>query len=411
MFKIEALLNFKNSSKRWYYFVLYVIVVALGLVLLCTSTSTMTQKLLFIFYPQLYALPIINNSFIRYFYSIQLIVFFPILFIVSQFLSVYTQVWFLIVFYLTFEFFINNFRFYVYLLLIIYHFGAMLYVYSNYAGVDNSNLMVLGVSNFCCTLLSIGFLQFLFAFERMYLKNKCLADENKLLFEQTRLNLQVSQHSYSNFKFLMRCIVHDIRNTLQIFYGSQSAYKKQQYERAQSLLEKAQNQLNGTINSMILISKGKNFIEPKRIAISQINEMLKDYDNRIINQMNTVDESLAVWIDEFSFYNALQNLVRNALYANATKITCIWDMQQDSLNLHILDDGDGIPDEKVNSLFKEEVQSQTGSGIGLLGVKYWIQLNGATIDLVQDEISPHTHFLIKQIPFELSEKENVPIPF
>ena len=131
MFNIEALLHFKESSKKWYYLTLYFVVLVLGIVLAITTHTDNVTKLMFILYPQLYLLPVINNIYTRYFSSIQLIVLFPFLFSACKFLNVYTPVWFLIVLYITFEFFINNFKFYVYLLLIIYHFVAMLYVYGN----------------------------------------------------------------------------------------------------------------------------------------------------------------------------------------------------------------------------------------------------------------------------------------
>ena len=71
------------------------------------------------------------------------------------------------------------------------------------------------------------------------------------------------------------------------------------------------------------------------------------------------------------------------------------------LELQVLDNGCGIPSEKISSLFREKIDSGNGAGVGLLGVRMIIQCHKANIACINhnSDGTGQTEFLISTLEY------------
>jgi len=92
--------------------------------------------------------------------------------------------------------------------------------------------------------------------------------------------------------------------------------------------------------------------------------------------------------DSLQLYRAVQNLVSNAIQAFPEKDGVVkvgWNCEGDRVIIEVLDNGSGIPKDKIDSIFNPYFTTKDGEGgmgIGLFITKKVIELHSGTISIV-----------------------------
>jgi signal transduction histidine kinase len=110
-----------------------------------------------------------------------------------------------------------------------------------------------------------------------------------------------------------------------------------------------------------------------------------------------------LYVDLSAFCSAIVNLISNAGKAGATGMMVVIEESSapPGLTISIRDNGPGIPAAKAALLFKEKVESATGSGVGLLGVRMIIESHDAEIKLTNPNTAGvgYTEFTISGLKY------------
>lgn len=168
--------------------------------------------------------------------------------------------------------------------------------------------------------------------------------------------------------------------------------------------------LNRLLNDLIDISQ----IESKQLRFSfryfNINELIqKVVDNlKILADQKEIsieflkDENLKemVWGDKERLYQAIENLIENAIRHNPpqTTVKIYYQKQNSTLRIFVEDNGIGIPDEDLPRIFerfyrvnKERSRESGGTGLGLAIVKHIIEAHESKI-FVDSKLNQGTKF-------------------
>lgn len=91
----------------------------------------------------------------------------------------------------------------------------------------------------------------------------------------------------------------------------------------------------------------------------------------------------------------LDNLLNNSLKAKAKNVKLIWeDVNNSEIELHVVDDGVGIPDKNKDKIFDPRFTTTNGSGLGLYHTKEVIEKMGGKI-LVNNKLKQGVEFVLK----------------
>jgi signal transduction histidine kinase len=91
----------------------------------------------------------------------------------------------------------------------------------------------------------------------------------------------------------------------------------------------------------------------------------------------------------------LDNLLNNAIKAKSKNVSIFWKTNSKSeVELHILDDGYGIPDKNINRVFEPRFTTTNGSGLGLYHTKEVIEKMGGAIT-VNNKLKQGVEFILK----------------
>jgi len=120
------------------------------------------------------------------------------------------------------------------------------------------------------------------------------------------------------------------------------------------------------------------------------------------------EEDFMLWVDRNSVHTIIRNLINNAIkFTNeAGEITCELHRNGDFAKLRVIDNGIGIPKDRMNRLFKLSGERSTygtagekGLGLGLQLVYEFVKMNGGTID-VESEENVGTTFTVNLLLFD-----------
>ena len=115
------------------------------------------------------------------------------------------------------------------------------------------------------------------------------------------------------------------------------------------------------------------------------------------------DKGASIWADPYMFESIIRNLMLNAIkYSNkGSTIKNIALIEDDKLIIEILDSGVGMPQDKVNNLFKlgntfpePGTNREKGTGLGLHIVNEYVKLHKAEIN-IKSEINSGTRVSLK----------------
>lgn len=91
----------------------------------------------------------------------------------------------------------------------------------------------------------------------------------------------------------------------------------------------------------------------------------------------------------------LDNLLNNSLKAKAKTVSVFWkEISNSEVELHILDDGTGIPDKNINRVFEPRFTTTNGSGLGLYHTKEVVEKMGGLIT-INNNLKQGVEFILK----------------
>lgn len=214
-------------------------------------------------------------------------------------------------------------------------------------------------------------------------------------------------------------ISHELRTPLTIIYSSlQLAYDIYNNEITENIdktlarINQNCSRLLKLINNILDISKA----EAGFLTLNNCNFDLIYQSEAIVNSANfyaenkninlifdTNEEECTVKLDKDKYEKILLNLLSNAVKftPEGKNIYVTLDVKDDYFYLIVKDEGIGIPENKIESIFDRFAQVNSslsrraeGTGIGLALVKKLIELMGGTIE-VKSKVGVGTEFMIK----------------
>ncbi|HXK45100.1 MAG TPA: HAMP domain-containing sensor histidine kinase, partial [bacterium] len=157
------------------------------------------------------------------------------------------------------------------------------------------------------------------------------------------------------------------------------------------------------VNEVLSYSKSSS-ITKQELDIREIVESLCNFIKPRCNISNIQlffqcgDEKILVWGNRESLYNALMNILDNAIRAmpdgGKLNISCM--IEDDMVRIEISDTGVGIPEENLEKIFEPffTTDKKKGTGIGLALTKKIIESHNGNIQ-VNSKIGAGTTFVIK----------------
>jgi two-component system, sensor histidine kinase and response regulator len=124
--------------------------------------------------------------------------------------------------------------------------------------------------------------------------------------------------------------------------------------------------------------------------------------NKKIFFENLVDQDIRVFTDFNSIYTVIRNLISNAIKFTPVEGSIFLEAEtrESTVLLKIRDTGVGIPSENLSKLFDSKkhfttygTNNESGSGLGLVLCKNYVEMNGGTIE-VESEVNKGTTFFI-----------------
>lgn len=251
--------------------------------------------------------------------------------------------------------------------------------------------------------------------------NKLLST-NKVL-EERESELQVALQKEKELNELKSRFVsmasHEFRTPLSTILSSAqliSRYTDESHnekrEKHINRIKSAVGNLTGILNDFLSLSKieeGKIVVEKADLDIDELCKTVMDEVKGLLKEGQKIDhtndqENLVLSIDRRILKNVLFNLLSNAIkYSNeGDVIQCkVISSSKDEIEIHIIDQGIGIPEAEQKYLFERffranNVENIQGTGLGLNIVKRYVELLGGKISFTS-EINKGTTFKV-QIP-------------
>ncbi|MBS4057178.1 MAG: PAS domain S-box protein [Bacteroidales bacterium] len=208
---------------------------------------------------------------------------------------------------------------------------------------------------------------------------------------------------------LFSVIAHDLRSPFNSFMMLTEMFVDESFnisldemKRLTATLHKSAASLSDLLENLLSwsrIQRGLAVVEPKLMPVKQIMQNNLDYFNtQIINKKinidNQIDDTIGIVADKSMLSSVLRNLISNAVKftPHGGKITLdAKESEADSVTIVIRDSGIGIPDDILLKLFSVEIKGRKGtdgepsSGLGLILVKEFVEINNGTIRVESKE--------------------------
>ena len=246
----------------------------------------------------------------------------------------------------------------------------------------------------------------------LYETNNSLKEESADLLQQLdeEKNLTRLQTDF------VSVVSHEFRNPLSIIKATadvlKRVYKQEEnnkaYLRQISKIDKAIIRMNKLIESTLMLSRLDNdkmqFNATSFSLRSLLIEIIDRYtdlaDNLTIESRITSSEIM--FNGDFDLMDQVfTNLISNAIKYSSGEIKIIIDcsIKQDGIYISVKDNGIGIDEEDIDSLFEKYFRSKnavniSGTGIGLYLVKHFIELHHGSIN-VYSKLGEGSEFVVK----------------
>ena len=188
-------------------------------------------------------------------------------------------------------------------------------------------------------------------------------------------SLKVSQGKW------IRGVSHDVRTPLANISWELSKENKESIDtkNMQEQVLKISNILEGLNLTMSLsnIEKESFTMESplkviRKLIVDKLNE---NRERKIIFDNNLKYQNIKIKMDPNLFYRMLENILKNSLIYTDGEIKVIISDDKDSLNIKILDEGEGIPENILDKINNEDLTNITKHGLGIFISKQIAELH------------------------------------
>ena len=225
---------------------------------------------------------------------------------------------------------------------------------------------------------------------------------------------------------MLRIVSHDMRNPLNNIIGlanllSEDEHDTEDTSEIGSIIERNSQSMLDMVNSLLDVAR----IESGKLKIQraeqQVNQIIRDVIKGFISSaaqkkiqlsMSSDSEEIIYMLDKAKFEQMLGNLISNGLKftdeGGSVKVhseaRSVEGFRYPELRIHVSDNGIGIPDNKIDSIFdkfsefhRKGTRNEKGSGLGLSIVNYLVELHDGYIE-VNSEVEGGTEFVINLPP-------------
>lgn len=245
---------------------------------------------------------------------------------------------------------------------------------------------------------------------------------NKILEEQ---KAQLEELNNTKDK-LFSIISHDLRGPVHAFSGISRLIKYAVEDESQDDLieiadhvEKTSNDLSGLLDGLLswaLQQQGNFSYTPEKLELGRIAEDINGiflYTSKAKKIPFTidVDKNHFLWTDKNTTLTILRNLVNNAFKftEEGGEVSLKTRETGEYILITVSDTGIGIPEEKLNTLFKMDgsktsygTSGEKGLGLGLQLVYEFVAMNKGTVE-VESEVGNWTQFIVKLPKYSAQE--------
>jgi signal transduction histidine kinase/ligand-binding sensor domain-containing protein/DNA-binding response OmpR family regulator len=230
-----------------------------------------------------------------------------------------------------------------------------------------------------------------------YLRSQKRKQQDKLRLQK---HIHAEQMSEAKLKFFIN-LSHDIRTPMTLILTPLLTLIKEdknpERQNIYALMRRNADRILHLINQIMdlrKIEKGQmqmHFAETDLVDFTRgvVRLFQIQAKNRQINlRLDADEEPLMVWIDRSNFDKVLMNLLSNAFKFTHTGGNIVISISHDSTSAHltVADDGDTIPEDKIDRIFDRFYQGstiiqgrQSGTGVGLDLVRSIIDLHHGTV--------------------------------
>ncbi len=258
--------------------------------------------------------------------------------------------------------------------------------------------------------------------EAMFFETVC--KQVAIVIEKSRMHEQkMAAERLAAVAVSLTGVAHYIKNVLLTMRGGEylvdQGLVREDLQRAREgwdVLKRANGKIRSLVENILNYCR-KSEIDTHPVNLNgMIDEMVQSLqelaNERGVRLTTYLDPQLGdVWVDPESFYDALLNLVSNAIEAipeeqtdGYVKVKTRKLQGRNQARINIVDNGPGIPDDirdKIFNLFFS-TKGQKGTGIGLAATRKIIEEHGGTIELKREKIQG-AHFAI-YLPIQPVEK-------
>jgi signal transduction histidine kinase len=200
-------------------------------------------------------------------------------------------------------------------------------------------------------------------------------------------------------------VSHEYRTPLTVILSSsfliERLGRKNEYDKVDNHLEKIRasvKQMTNLLEDVIAVGKSEEGLltpKPQYFDLSVLMNTLIDEIYSIDSRMHAIDlnfnaDNTIIYSDPKLLRQVINNLLTNACkYSKiGTNVYILVSIKNDSFNIDVKDEGIGISDDDLQSLFtpffrnKEHIGAIPGSGLGLTIVKRSVELLGGKLSVI-----------------------------
>lgn len=198
-------------------------------------------------------------------------------------------------------------------------------------------------------------------------------------------SINMANEKYNSLKVAqvkwIRGVSHDVRTPLANISWELSKENKESIDtkNIQDQVLKISNILEGLNLTMSLsnIEKESFSMESplkviRKLIVDKLNE---NRERKIIFENNLKNQNIKLKMDPNLFYRMLENILKNSLIYTDGEIKVIISDDNDSLNIKILDEGEGISENILDKINKEDLTNITKHGLGIFISKQIAELH------------------------------------
>lgn len=216
-----------------------------------------------------------------------------------------------------------------------------------------------------------------------------------------------------------KSIAHELKTPLTVIktqidvLNQQESISIEDYQSTLRVIERTVLKMSNLLDTLLETNQDKSNLD----EVLNIEEIIQDVveDLNVIAKRKNITLSYSMNKNPISYgnsvlmYRCLYNLVENAIKYNQTggKVEILCEANKNYYSIRILDNGIGIPNEKIDKIFEPyyrcEKSNKDGIGLGLAMVKSIVTLHKGHI-IVESEMNQGSQFILN---FPQIKKESI----